>query len=265
MENTPGITMEVGITPIPIAPKNGEAGKVIEATKAEVDKSTTPAEPESSDVKKNDQSDKKEIGKQDFNQEKQKELTQTNEAEIDPLMEKKEEIEKIFALLGGKLGKEIREKIINKYVNGILEENEQAEKNTKLVESLAELSRVLKLIFALLMLAVLNPKPTYSGKDLRLSDSAPEGDTNEKINEALSGKNSRESWKNFKDEVEKIEELPFDKFMNEVLAANARHSVTMYKPRKEENGNIFLKNKRILNPGKFGRNVRLMKPAVSAR
>jgi hypothetical protein len=257
MEGTQGVTIELPIKPVPTAPKSAEQNFI--------EKPAQPVEPESLEKKSGDTPKEEKTRQSENNAEIKEESSQKDGEELDPLMEKKKEIETIFDLLGGKIGKELKEKIIDEYVNGFLEENEKAEKTTKMVESLTELTRVLKLIFTLIMLAVSNPKPTYSGKDLRLSDTAPEGETNEKINEALSGKSGSESWKNFKDEVEKIEELPFDKFMNEVLAANARHSITSYKPKGEEIGTKLLQNKKIVPSGKFGRNAGQMKPAAPTR
>ena len=264
MEGTQGITIESGVTPIPTAPTKLEADVTAVVEQTSTEKPAEPAESESLEKESSDKS-KEEKTKQQENKDEVNEESSQHEEKVDPFIEKKEEIETLFEMLGDRIDEKTKEKIMSDYVDGLLKGNEKEEQKVKMVESLAEMARLLALIFSLLMLAVLNPKPTYSGKDLMLSDTPPEGEKNEKINAILSGENGKKSWKLFKDEVDAIEEVPFGEFMNKVLAANARNSMKGYKPKKaEENSNNPLRkgNEKL---GKPGRNARQMKPAAARR
>lgn len=113
------------------------------------------------------------------------------------------------------------------------------DKEKKFIETSVEFLRALKLIFALLSLMISpfkEPKEFYTGEDLTLSDSPPEGRTHQHPIKNPD-RNPEESWKNFRKEVDNMKKpMTFGEFMNAVLTANATHSkdITIIKPEKGE-------------------------------
>lgn len=202
MEGTQGITIE---TPIPIAPTlqpstEKSAGK--------------PGENKPADSVKKELKNPKEEPIQEANTEEQ------------PLTEKREEIFEVFKKLGEHLSAETKEQIFDEYLSELLSVDKKTNQHAQLVDTFADMVRVLKLMFALIILQITNPKDVYSGKDLNLSNNPPEGeDKNSQLTKLINGQDSRESWENFRKEVDGIENVSFSELMSRVLAANEKNSV----------------------------------------
>ncbi len=141
-----------------------------------------------------------------------------------------------------------KKKAFEKYLAELLSENDvDKNKGEKLIETSAELLRLLKLVFALIIMYVTNPKDGYTGEDFSLSETPPEGDEGYDLPGTDRGRGdpaSHESWRNVREGVRKISEpLPFNQFMDLVLKINADNPVKKFKVKKEETRNEkILKN-----------------------
>lgn len=253
MEGSIGITIEIG----PVKPFVQAQGESNTGTASLNKQDTKPAD---SVVGKTEQLNK---------QEKEHEETIISQ-DINPEMEifddKKDELAEIFEKLGEHLSKESKEEVFDEYLADLLSNDKKTEKGSRLVDTFAEMMRLIKLIFALLRLQIFNAKDTYSGKDLHLSDTPPEGDDVNPLTKLMNGHDSRESWNNFRKEVDAIENVPFSELMSRVLAANEKHSVKRLKQQKQKSAEartLFEKRNKKLQYS--GRNGRQGKPRSAAR
>lgn len=121
-----------------------------------------------------------------------------------------------------------REKTVQPQLNTVnptentTNEQENERESIDVENLMTEFIRMIAIIIALLKLA--NKKELYSGKDLDLSIKPPEVLDNDALNKLVLGKSLTDSWKNFKEEVEKIQNVSYDTFVSLVLAAHERNN-----------------------------------------
>ncbi len=108
-------------------------------------------------------------------------------------------------------------------------ENDGKDEKTKIIDSLAELTRLIAIIAALISMLIFHPQEKYSGKDLGLPDDPPDSkvNDNEEVAKALYGDegDKKKSWSNFRNSVAGLQDLSFGQFMAAVLTANDKNPV----------------------------------------
>ncbi|HSA84406.1 MAG TPA: hypothetical protein VLF20_06005 [Patescibacteria group bacterium] len=162
----------------------------------------------------------------------------------------------------GKLEEKHLDKL-EQYLDAITNDENDLELKPKVVDKFAELTRLLFLLIKLFMLLAQN-KPTYSGKDLELSETPPEGEEGEALTQMVYGESNKKSWKTFKESVEKIPEMSFGEFMSTVLDANARNTGRAVKLESPEARDARRKMLRMKLLGKM-LTPRTGKPAAASR
>ena len=150
----------------------------------------------------------------------------------DPLNEKKILIENILNQFGDAMDSRTRKNLLESLKEDTV--NEQEEEKPTLVESLAELTRLLAVLAALFALMIFQQKDKYSGRDLTFSNEPPEVDDNDPVGRLTFGEDNQKSWKKFTEEVGKLPEMSFSEFMNKVLEANARNTARSFKLKRKE-------------------------------
>lgn len=164
------------------------------------------------------------------------------------IAEKKQQLTAYVELLGENLTKEEKAQLISALLADYLNDDKEQDNPNKFEDTFAELTRLVMLILTLLMLLITSDKTTFSGKDLNLPETPPEGAEDNPLTKLINGKDSKESWNAFRKEVENIkDEIPFSDFMSLVLAANERNSIKKLKLKnKYAKNSIFSKARRRL-------------------
>ena len=233
-----GTTIEIGTMPTPAIITTNEGTKPVVGESA-ASKTEDTSSDKTHDELKNIEPDEKQSAAENKETDKKDKPANTEEQKTEPdvYQELTDKIREHVDKLGEHLDKDAKQELMDAYLSELLGEDKKKDKGEKFVESLAEMMRLLILMIKLLMIAS-KPNPTgkYSGKDLGLSDSPPEGNDPNPLTKLLDGEDSHESWAKFKDEVEKIENVPFSELSKFVLEANSRYSKKQFKPKKSKEG-----------------------------
>lgn len=225
------INGEMGTQPSTIRPTAGAEGDVAVSLDTQL-ATTNQNDSEATESIQNKDTERSENQEpaQDANSTREEDKRTSKEEKLTP-----EEIEEGFDKIWKSLDADSeKKKIFEQYRAELFGEHDESDKrNNKLVETSAELLRFIKLILTLLYIYITNPKDLYTGEDLPLSETPPEGDEGRDLPGNMTG--SYDSWRKTREGVQKIKQpLPFADFMNLVLKINAENPVKKYKLKKEE-------------------------------